>query len=74
MTAPPDDDVLAPDDVAVPVVDGTPLFKALVDRFPGIDIDLVAPPSRHWLGSPEYVEHGRVVVLDGGCGHAGCWG
>ncbi|UDY36081.1 hypothetical protein [Dermatobacter hominis] len=34
----------------------------------------VAPPSRHLLGTPTYVENGLPVILDGGCLVAGCCG
>lgn len=64
----------APRDIAVPVVDGVPLFETLGDRYPGVAIDLVAPPSRHWLGEPAYEEEGRTVIVDGTCGVAGCCG
>jgi hypothetical protein len=62
------------DDLAIPVVDGQWLSKLLDDAFPGVDVGLVAPPSKQWLGEPSYAEHGRAVVLDGGCGEAGCCG
>lgn len=61
-------------DIAVPVIDGTPLHEILGGRFEGIETGLVAPPSQHLLGSPSYVEHGQVVLLDGGCWVAGCCG
>jgi hypothetical protein len=63
-----------PDDVAVAVIDGVWLSHVLDDSFPGVDVSFVAPPSRHWLGEPTYVEHDGAVVLDGGCGEAGCCG
>ena len=44
------------------------------DRFSGIDTALVAPPPRHLLGSPTYVEDGLTVILDGSCLTAGCCG
>ncbi len=61
-------------DLAVPVIDGTPLFLSLGDRYPGVAVDLVAPPSRQWLGDVRYGEGSRAVVLDGVCGVAGCCG
>lgn len=73
-TVPADSEILAPEDLAVPVIDGVPLFEMLEDRYPGVDIGLVAPPSRHWLGQPAYGEEGRAVILDGTCGVAGCCG
>lgn len=65
---------LAPTDLAVPLIDGVPLFETLGDRYPGVDVALVAPPSRHWLGEPVDEEEGQAVILDGGCGFAGCCG
>jgi hypothetical protein len=61
-------------DLAVPVVDGTPLHELMGERFFGIDSSLVSPPARHLLGAPAYVEEGRAVILDGDCLHAGCCG
>lgn len=61
-------------DVAVPVIDGTPLFLGMRDRYPGVAVDLIAPPSRHWLGEVQYGEGNRAVILDGICGAAGCCG
>jgi hypothetical protein len=58
-------------DLAVPVVDGERLDR-VCGGLPGVDASLVAPPSQHWLGTPEYFEADRAVVLDGGCGEAGC--
>jgi hypothetical protein len=63
-----------PTDLAVPVVDGVPLFETLGTDWPGLDARWVAPPSRQWLGAPEYREYGRSVVLEGSCGVAGCCG
>jgi hypothetical protein len=71
---PEDVDSFGSVDLAVPVVDGTPLFTMLEDRYPGVAVRLVAPPSRHWLGDTLYGEEGRAVVLDGECGAAGCCG
>lgn len=62
-----------PTDLAVPIIDGVRLSDSC-GGLPGVDVSLVAPPSRHWLGSPEYVELDRAVVLDGNCGEAGCCG
>ncbi len=62
-----------PTDLAVPVIDGERL-NDVCGGLPGVDVSLVAPPSQHWLGAPEYVEADRAVVLDGGCGEAGCCG
>ncbi len=56
------------------IIDGTPLFKILGDRYPGVAVGLVAPPSGHWLGDIRYGEDDRAVVLDGICGTAGCCG
>jgi hypothetical protein len=61
-------------DLAVPVIDGVPLFERLGDRYPGLAMSRVVPPSRQWLGSPPYGEDGRAVILDGTCGNAGCCG
>jgi hypothetical protein len=62
-------------DALIPVVDGTRLSELLGgDRFPGLRVEQVAPPSRQWLGQAEYEEDGYAVVLDGGCGQAGCCG
>jgi len=63
-----------PDDIAVPVVDGVPLFERLPHRYPGLAVGIVAPPSGQWLGNPVYEEDGRAVILDGKCGVAGCCG
>lgn len=73
---PADDDepFFAATDLVVPVVDGIPLFEMLGGGWPGIPAKWVLPPSRQWLGSPEYVEYGRAIVLDGSCGSAGCCG
>ena len=62
-----------PDDLAIPVIDGVWL-GTLLDAFPGVDVGLVAPPSKQWLGEPTYAEYDRPVVLGGGCGEAGCCG
>ncbi len=64
----------APDDIAVPVVDGVPLFELLTDRYPGLPLRLVVPPARQWLGAPTYLEEKRAVILNGTCGYAGCCG
>lgn len=62
-------------DVAVPVIDGMPLFAYIGDdAMPGLAFDYVAPPSKHWLGEPVDVVFERVAVLDGTCGVAGCCG
>jgi hypothetical protein len=62
-------------DLAVPVVDGIPLFEMIGGGgYPGVPESWVRPPSREWLGAPEYVEYGRAIVLDGACGVAGCCG
>ncbi len=61
-------------DLAVPVIDGVPLHERMAERFYGIDVELVAPPSSHLLGAPSYVEDGLPVILDGGCLVAGCCG
>lgn len=61
-------------DLAVPIIDGTPLFAIVGDRYPGVAVGLVAPPSRHWFGNVRYGEDGRAVVLDCICGHAACCG
>jgi hypothetical protein len=63
-----------PDDIAVPVIDGVPLFERLPGRYPGLAVRTVTPPSRQWLGAPVYEEDGRAVILDGTCGVAGCCG
>jgi len=64
----------SPEDLAVPVIDGRPFAEMLSDRYPGVTLSLVVPPSRHWLGAPTRVEQGRAVILDGSCGYAGCCG
>jgi hypothetical protein len=61
-------------DLAVPVIDDTPLFELVGAGHPGLVVRLVAPPSRHWLGEPSYIDHERLVVLDGSCGIAECCG
>jgi hypothetical protein len=61
-------------DVAVPVVDHVPLYERLPGNFPGVSMALVAPPSRHWLGGPVYIDQSKPVILDGRCGWAGCCG
>jgi hypothetical protein len=61
-------------DLVVPAIDGTLLFEMLGGRWPGIPAGWVLPPSGQWLGSPEQVEYGRSIVLDGSCGIAGCCG
>jgi hypothetical protein len=61
-------------DVAVPVVDHVPLYERLPGHFPGVSMNLVAPPSRHWLGEPTYTDYEKAVILDGKCGFAGCCG
>jgi hypothetical protein len=71
---PPDDMDLAPTDVAVPIIDDRPLFELAGDRYPGVDVGLLSPPSRQWLGAPSYVAYGNAVVLDGDCGIAECCG
>jgi hypothetical protein len=73
-TQPTDDEFYAPTDIAVPVIDDVPFFETVGDRYPGVAVGLVTPPSRHWLGEPRYGENGRAVILDGTCGHAGCRG
>jgi hypothetical protein len=73
-TQPTDDEFYAPTDIAVPVIDDVPFFETVGDRYPGVAVGLVTPPSRHWLGEPRYGENGRAVILDGTCGHAGCCG
>jgi hypothetical protein len=69
-----DDEVWAAPDLAVPFVDGIPLFERLGTDWPGVDAAWVLPPSRQWLGSSQYREYGRSIVLDGSCGSAGCCG
>lgn len=63
-----------PEDIAVPIVDGVPLFERVTDRYPGLALHLVVPPAGQWIGSPTYFEEGRAVILDGTCGYAGCCG
>jgi len=61
--------------MVVPVVDRMPLFSWIgADVLPGVTFDLVAPPSMQWRGRPHYVEHDQAVVINGGCGNAGCCG
>ena len=61
-------------DIAVPVVDDTPLYELMGERFFGIDSALVMPPSRHLLDMPEYTDEDRTVLLDGTCLYASCCG
>lgn len=68
----------APLDVAAPIVDDVPLYESL-HAHPGVDVHLVAPPSRHWLGEPAYGEPSHApdeyaAVLDGSCGFVDCCG
>lgn len=65
---------LAPTGIAMPIIDGVPLYERLGDRYPGIAYELVAVPSRHWLGDANYLAYGRTVILDGDCGVAECCG
>ena len=51
-----------------------PLHETLVDRYPGVDIAWVMPPSRLWLGEPIHAEHGGAVLLDDSCGIYECCG
>jgi hypothetical protein len=61
-------------DVAVPVIDGMPLFTYFEgETMPGIAFSYAAPPSRHWLGEPSDAS-GETALLDGTCGVAGCCG
>jgi hypothetical protein len=60
--------------VVVPVIDGTPLHDMVDDRSPGLEMRYVAPPSRQWLGAPDYTTEGLTVILDGSCGEAECCG
>jgi hypothetical protein len=62
------------DEIVVPIIDGTPFYKMVDDRSPGLALSFVAPPSLHWLGAPTYQEMGRAVILDGSCGFAECCG
>jgi hypothetical protein len=82
---PADEETPDPADLAVPMIDDRPLFEICGDRYPGLFIATVAPPSRHWLGEPTYTEDPddrigdddgplRPVVLDGECGIADCCG
>ena len=43
---------------------------------PGVRVELVAAPSRHWIGEPDpnYSEGSLVVVFDCGCGEWECGG
>ena len=45
-----------PEDIAVPVIDAVPLYKRLTERYAGLAVRLVVPPSRQWLGSPQYAQ------------------
>ena len=62
------------EEVVVPIIDGTPLYEMVEDRYVGLGISFVALPSRLWLGTPTYGEAGRAVILDGSCEIAGCCG
>ena len=76
VAGPPGEEFYGGTDLVVPVVDGEPLFVRVGDRWPGLAVEFVAPPSRLWLGEPVagLAEGGRTVILDGECGHAGCCG
>lgn len=53
----PLDQELGPNDIAVPVINGIPLFEQLGDdREPGIDVGLLVPDPGQWLGRPRYAE------------------
>ena len=60
--------------IAVPVIDGTPLFESVEADFPGVPESWVWPPSRQWFDAVTYGEDGRATVLDGACGVADCCG
>jgi hypothetical protein len=45
-----------PVDIGVPVIDDVPLFERLPERYPGLALNLVVPPSLQWLGVPTYAE------------------
>src|SRR3954453_10180614 len=44
-----DEPDLAPTDIAMPLIDGVPLYERLGDRYPGVAYEVVAAPSRQWL-------------------------
>ena len=46
-------------DLAVPVIDGTPLFEMLGDRLPGVPLSWLSPPSGEWTGSPTELVYDR---------------
>jgi hypothetical protein len=74
-----DPELRRPIDLVVPVVDGVAVADRVGLGFPGLPSRYVVSPSRHWLGHPEYVECDdddveKTVILDGGCGVAGCCG
>jgi hypothetical protein len=65
-----------------PVIDGRELSDVLEDRpddgssWFWMPYDVVAPPSRHWLGhpAPGFSKGDQVAILDGGCGVWECCG
>ena len=59
--------------VAVPMIDGRPLYESFENRYPGVEMAVVAGTT-HLKGAPLYVEEGKPVLLDGKCGVAGCCG
>lgn len=62
-------------DLAAPIIDEVPLFELLPgDLWPGLRVEWVCPPSRHWLGEAEYFGSGRPVILDAECGEIDCCG
>jgi hypothetical protein len=66
--------VEGPEELVVPIIDGTPLHEMVDDRLAGLALTLVAPPSGQWLGTPTYQDDGRAVILDGTCRIAECCG
>lgn len=85
-------DAKKPSPVVVVTVNGDDLYEAVeaaralpepdwVDDddsgdVPGVSPDLVVPPARHWLGSPDprWSEDGLAVVLNCECGDWECGG
>lgn len=50
---PPDERSFAATELAVPIIDGVPLFEVVGNGFPGVPVGLVVSPARHWLDEPD---------------------
>ena len=69
-----DDEVFGATDLAVPIVDGAPLFAILGGRWPGVPFEWLFGAPGRWPGPPLHTAWDRAVVLDGSCGVAECCG